>query len=53
MAQGAVILQADITEEAEAATLREIWGEECEFDKKMKGLRLRPVYFISQYRSEP
>src|SRR5210317_831761 len=47
-AMGAVLLQADITEEAEEAMLREIRGGKCEFDKAIKGLRLRPIAFISR-----
>ena len=53
LAQGGVLLQADLTEGAEASMLREMWTGECEFDKKIEGLRLRPIYFISQYRTEP
>ena len=52
MAQAAVLLQADVTDEAEQATLNELWGKECEFEKKIEGLRLRPIYFISQHRVE-
>mmetsp|Transcript_13167 Transcript_13167/g.31418 ORF Transcript_13167/g.31418 Transcript_13167/m.31418 type:complete len:1848 (-) Transcript_13167:281-5824(-) len=47
-AMGAVLLQADITEEAEEAMLKEINGEKCEFDKAISGLRLRPIAFISR-----
>jgi hypothetical protein len=37
-AQGAVLLQADVTEEAEEAMWREIHGGQCEFDKAIEGL---------------
>ena len=52
-AQGAVLLQADITEEAEIAMLKEMHGATCEFDKKISGLRLRPIKFISTQRATP
>ena len=45
---GGVLLQADTTEEAEEAMRREMKGGKCEFDKLIKGLRLRPVAFISR-----
>jgi hypothetical protein len=51
-AQGAVLLQVDVLEEAEAAMWREIHGGQCEFDKAIERLRLRPVKFISQLRKE-
>jgi hypothetical protein len=51
-AQGAVLLQADVSEEAEASMWREIHGGQYEFDKAIKGLRLRPIKFISLLRKE-
>jgi hypothetical protein len=50
-AQGAVLLKR-VSEEAEAAMWREIHGGQCEFDKAIEGLRLRPIKFISQLRKE-
>ena len=52
-AQGAVLLQADITEKAEIAMSEEMMKEKCTFEKTCDGLRLRPIYFISQKRDEP
>ena len=52
-AQGAVLLQADVTEQAEIAMLKEMHGTQCEFDKKIHGLRLRPIKFISTRRQIP
>jgi len=47
-AMGAVLLQADQTEEAEEAMRKEVESGKCEFDKAISGLRLRPVAFISR-----
>jgi hypothetical protein len=52
-AQGAVLLQAGCTKAEEDAVHRETQGGECEFEKKLSGLRLRPIAFISQRRVEP
>jgi hypothetical protein len=52
-AQGAVLLQAGCTKAEEEAVHRETKGGQCEFEKKLSGLRLRPVAFISQRRKEP
>jgi hypothetical protein len=51
-AQGAVLLQADVSEEVEAAMWKEIHGGQCKFDKAIEGLRLRPIKSISQVRKE-
>ncbi|CAJ1948175.1 unnamed protein product [Cylindrotheca closterium] len=47
-AMGAVLLQADTTEEAEESMRKEIEGGKCEFNKSMSKLRLRPIAFISR-----
>mmetsp|Transcript_357 Transcript_357/g.524 ORF Transcript_357/g.524 Transcript_357/m.524 type:complete len:620 (-) Transcript_357:114-1973(-) len=47
-AMGAVLLQVDLTEEAEEAMHKEIEGGKCEFDKTISKLRLRPIAFISR-----
>lgn len=45
---GAVLLQADDSEEARAAEEREKHGGRCEFDCSASGLCLRPIAFISR-----
>jgi hypothetical protein len=52
-AQGAVLLQADCTKEDEEAIRREIAGGNCEYEKTLSGLRLRPTAFLSQRRQGP
>ena len=44
---GAVILKADVSEEARNTEAQEKDGEDCEFDKPLEGMRLQPIYFIS------
>ena len=45
----AVVLQADCTEEAEAAQRKELEGSrKCDFDKTLGGLRLRPCHIIAR-----
>ena len=43
---GAVLLQADDSEEARAAEEREVQGGKCELDRTPDGLRLLPIAFI-------
>ena len=43
---GAVLLQADVSEEARKSEAQEKDGVKCEFDKYLEGMRLRPIYFI-------
>ena len=45
---GAVLLQADDSEEARAAEEREVQGGKCEFDRTPDGLHLRQITFISR-----
>ena len=45
---GAVLLQADDSDEARAAEKAEKDGGRCEFDRTIEGLRLRPIAFISR-----
>ena len=47
-AMGAVLLQADTTEEAEESMRKEMEGEKCDFDKTMSKPRLRTIAFISR-----
>jgi hypothetical protein len=50
-AQGAVLLQAGCA--GKAALKRELDGGDCKFEKTMRGLRLLPIAFISQWRPTP
>ena len=50
---GAVLLQAENSEEARDAEDRERAGGKCEFDKSIDGLRLRPICFVSRATASP
>ena len=45
---GACLLQPEISVEAEEAMQQEMAGEDCKFEKLSKGLRLRPIAFLSR-----
>ena len=45
---GAVLLQADVSEEARKSEAQEKAGRKCEFDKSLEGMRLQPISFISR-----
>ena len=49
----AVLLKAYVSEEARKSEAQEKDGRECEFDKSLEGMRLRPIYFISRSTVSP
>ena len=44
----AVLLKADVSEEARNPEEQEKSGGKCEFENSLEGMRLRPIYFISR-----
>ena len=50
---GAVLLQADITTQAQVAKDREQQGGRCKFDRCKNSLQLRPIAFIDRSTMPP
>ena len=42
----AVIIQADVSEEARKSEAQEKDGGKCEYEYSLEGMFLRPIYFI-------
>ena len=50
---GALILQADVSEEAIKSEAQEKADGKCEFDKSLEGILLRPISLISRLTMSP
>ena len=44
---GAVLLQADVSEESRKSEAQEKAGRKCEFENYLEGIHLQPISFIS------